>query len=126
MSLEKKVKVNNVYISYAEAGSPDAMPVIFIHGFPFSKAMWAGQLEILKNDYRAIAYDVRGHGNSEAGLMILVSVCLPMIYWHLWMSYKFKGCGVRTFYGWLYCVECNTKTTQSFYRTYSYRYSMWR
>ncbi|HNT49397.1 MAG TPA: alpha/beta fold hydrolase, partial [Cyclobacteriaceae bacterium] len=67
MSLEKKVKVNNVYISYAEAGSPDAMPVIFIHGFPFSKAMWAGQLEILKNDYRAIAYDVRGHGNSEAG-----------------------------------------------------------
>lgn len=67
MSIEKKIEVNRIKISYVEEGSPEALPVIFIHGFPFSKAMWSGQLDALKNSYRAIAYDVRGHGNSEAG-----------------------------------------------------------
>ncbi len=67
MSIEKKIEVNGIQISYVEEGSPEALPIIFIHGFPFSKAMWTGQLDALKNSYRAIAYDVRGHGKSEAG-----------------------------------------------------------
>lgn len=29
--------------------------------------MWAGQIQALKDRYRLIAYDVRGHGDSEAG-----------------------------------------------------------
>jgi 3-oxoadipate enol-lactonase len=29
--------------------------------------MWNNQIEALKNDYRVIAFDVRGHGNSDAG-----------------------------------------------------------
>lgn len=67
MSIEKKIEVSGVKISYQEAGSVDALPIIFIHGFPFNKTMWAGQLEAFKNEYRPIAYDVRGHGKSEAG-----------------------------------------------------------
>lgn len=42
--------------------------VVLIHGFPFSSAMWAPQLEALaKKGYRAIAPDLRGHGRSPAG-----------------------------------------------------------
>lgn len=67
MSIEKKIEVNGVQISYHEAGSVNALPLVFIHGFPFNKTMWAGQLTALKNKYRPIAYDVRGHGKSEAG-----------------------------------------------------------
>ena len=67
MSIEKKIEVNGVKISYQEAGSATALPIVFIHGFPFNKTMWAGQLAAFKGNYRPIAFDVRGHGKSEAG-----------------------------------------------------------
>lgn len=38
--------------------------MIFLHGFPFDKSMWQGQLEFLKTDYRVIACDIRGFGKS--------------------------------------------------------------
>ena len=62
-----QLTVNNLTISYNDIGPSDAPAIIFIHGFPFNKAMWAGQADILKDRYRIIAYDVRGHGNSDAG-----------------------------------------------------------
>src|SRR5512135_2423281 len=52
---------------YVESGPPSAMPVVFIHGFPFSHEMWQPQLEAVGKRHRAIAYDVRGHGGSFAG-----------------------------------------------------------
>ncbi|MCW5910355.1 MAG: alpha/beta fold hydrolase [Cyclobacteriaceae bacterium] len=65
--MEKEISVNGNPVSYFEEGLPEALPVIFIHGFPFSKSMWMRQLDALKNKYRPIAYDVRGHGKSGAG-----------------------------------------------------------
>ncbi|MDH4069175.1 MAG: alpha/beta hydrolase [Ignavibacteria bacterium] len=47
-----------------DAGDTGALPVLFIHGFPFSHEMWLGQMEMVSRSYRAIAYDVRGHGKS--------------------------------------------------------------
>ena len=41
--------------------------IIFIHGFPFNKSMWNLQVEALKDKYRVITYDIRGHGKSDAG-----------------------------------------------------------
>ena len=68
MILESKsILVNNNQTSYIEFGDFNKLPVIFLHGFPFNKLMWENQLLELKSDYRCIAYDVRGHGNSEAG-----------------------------------------------------------
>lgn len=67
MSTEKFISINGRKISYVEEGSVTARPVIFIHGFPFSKAMWADQVAALKDTVRVLAYDVRGHGNSEPG-----------------------------------------------------------
>lgn len=54
-------------ISYTDAGQHEAPVIIFIHGFPFNKFMWKIQQEELRDNYRVIAYDVRGHGFSEAG-----------------------------------------------------------
>ena len=59
------VGTNNT--AYLESGDVIKLPVIFIHGFPFDKRMWENQLLELKDEYRCIAYDVRGHGDSKAG-----------------------------------------------------------
>jgi len=52
---------------YRENGDHSRLPVIFIHGFPFSSGMWIGQLDAVGRNYRAIAYDIRGHGESSVG-----------------------------------------------------------
>ncbi len=57
--------VNGVNINYVESGS--GVPVILVHGFPFSHEMWNAQITALSSSYRAIAYDVRGHGLSDVG-----------------------------------------------------------
>lgn len=62
-----KLMVNNNNISYNDEGPEGAPIIIFIHGFPLNKSMWDKQLNALKDDYRVIAYDIRGHGDSEVG-----------------------------------------------------------
>ena len=56
-------EVNNFTISYNDAGE-GSIPVIFLHGFPFDKSMWKGQLDSLKSSNRLIAVDIRGFGKS--------------------------------------------------------------
>ena len=57
----------NLTVSYIDEGLANASTIIFIHGFPLNKSMWNKQVEVLKENYRVIAYDIRGHGNSDAG-----------------------------------------------------------
>jgi 3-oxoadipate enol-lactonase len=52
---------------YSDYGDKSKAPVVFIHGFPFSQAMWEPQVEAFRRDYRVITYDVRGHGLTGAG-----------------------------------------------------------
>ena len=62
-----KAIINGIELYYEDSGSPTATPIVLIHGFPFSHEMWRPQIELLKSKYRVIAYDVRGHGESEVG-----------------------------------------------------------
>ncbi|MFA6457088.1 MAG: alpha/beta fold hydrolase [Bacteroidota bacterium] len=65
-----KATINNILIRYIDVGSPSSPAVIFIHGFPFSHKMWnfpGGQVDALSATNRVIAYDIRGHGESEVG-----------------------------------------------------------
>ena len=55
----------NLY--FVDEGDPNGLPVVFVHGFPFSHAMWTPQLEAVAQKHRAIAYDLRGHGASPVG-----------------------------------------------------------
>ncbi len=59
------ITTNPLYV--IEQGNHDAMPVIFLHGFPFSHEMWKDQIELVGKEFRAIAYDIRGHGKSYVG-----------------------------------------------------------
>ncbi|HLP94866.1 MAG TPA: alpha/beta fold hydrolase [Saprospiraceae bacterium] len=63
-----KLTVNNLSVCYHDEGPIKAPTIVFIHGFPLNKSMWDVQLEVLKSDFRVIAYDIRGHGGSDAGI----------------------------------------------------------
>jgi len=62
-----RLMVNNLLVSYTDQGPDEAPVIIFIHGFPLNKTMWYKQVESLKETYRIITYDIRGHGESDSG-----------------------------------------------------------
>ena len=49
-------------IAYDEAGS--GVPLLFIHGWPHNRTLWAGQMSGLPTQARCIAPDLRGFGES--------------------------------------------------------------
>jgi non-heme chloroperoxidase len=52
-----------------EWGNADGPPIVFIHGWSQNHLCWAKQYESgLADEFRLIAYDLRGHGMSEAPL----------------------------------------------------------
>jgi len=56
--------VNGVNINYAEEG--DGETIVFLHGYTGSNRDWDNQLAVIREDYRTIAFDHRGHGRSGA------------------------------------------------------------
>jgi pimeloyl-ACP methyl ester carboxylesterase len=52
-----------------EWGRADGPPIVFIHGLSQSHLCWARQYEsALAEEFRLVAYDLRGHGMSQAPL----------------------------------------------------------
>jgi pimeloyl-ACP methyl ester carboxylesterase len=64
-----KINLGDREISYDDRGS--GQPVLLIHGYPLSRAMWQPQLENLSQSARLIAPDLRGYGESSSGLFDL-------------------------------------------------------
>jgi 3-oxoadipate enol-lactonase len=62
-----KATINGIDLYFTDSGNPSQDAIVFIHGFPFSHEMWNQQIDLLKKDYRVIAYDLRGHGRSGVG-----------------------------------------------------------
>lgn len=61
-----RVVTNNGYeIGYAEAGSGDATPIVFLHGVGSDKSVWHPQLDHFGQSRRAIAFDYPGYGDSD-------------------------------------------------------------
>ncbi len=63
-----RITAKNITVSYTDEGPENAPVIIFIHGFPFNKGIWNQQMKALNENFRVIAYDVRGHGNSDSGI----------------------------------------------------------
>ena len=57
------VKTSRFEINYVEEG--EGFPVILIHGLAGDHSAWKPQIEALKNDYRVIAFDNPGSGDSS-------------------------------------------------------------
>lgn len=55
---------NDIRLHHTDEGNGE--PVLLIHGYPLSHAMWQPQRAALSAGYRVIAPDLRGHGLSDA------------------------------------------------------------
>ncbi|QWT24653.1 alpha/beta hydrolase [Subtercola sp. PAMC28395] len=57
--------VDNVRVAYTEVG--EGSPLVMVHGSGLSRAMWRGlgYVKALRDDYRLILVDLRGHGLSD-------------------------------------------------------------
>ncbi len=51
-------------MAYDVAG--DGPAVVLLHGYPFNRSMWREQVKALSADYKVVAPDLRGHGETEA------------------------------------------------------------
>jgi pimeloyl-ACP methyl ester carboxylesterase len=76
------VQVNNIRIAYDEQGS--GRPVLFVHGYPLNRRIWQPQVEGLAGEARALALDLRGHGESEIapgpyGMDLLADDCAAFL-----------------------------------------------
>lgn len=60
-----QVKANNANIEYTLSGKADAPTVVLSHSLGCNRYMWDPQLEMLEQNFRVLAFDTRGHGNSE-------------------------------------------------------------
>ncbi len=59
-----RIKLLDFNMAYSEAGS--GIPLLFIHGYPLNKDIWAPQLKGQVGSTRVIAPDLRGCGESQA------------------------------------------------------------
>ncbi len=55
--------VNGIKIHYVEAGH--GSPVFLLHGFPETWFAWRKQIPVLSTNYRVIAPDLRGYGDTD-------------------------------------------------------------
>ena len=53
-------------VHVAEAGDPDAPPVVLLHGWPQHWWMWRKVIPLLAGDHRVMCPDLRGHGWTDA------------------------------------------------------------
>ena len=59
----KQVQVNGANLNVFDQGT--GRPILFVHGFPLDHRMWQAQLDSLSGEYRVIAPDLRGFGQSD-------------------------------------------------------------
>jgi pimeloyl-ACP methyl ester carboxylesterase len=64
-SQTKIAVIREIQMAYVDAGSGPA--ALLLHGFPFDKSMWDGQIEALSAaGFRAVVPDLRGLGETKA------------------------------------------------------------
>ncbi len=61
-----KTRVNGIEVNYETHGKEGAPWLVLSHSLACSVRMWDPQIAALKEKYRILAYDTRGHGGSEA------------------------------------------------------------
>src|ERR1700719_738625 len=60
----RKIQFGNLSVAVSDAG--EGPPVVLLHGLACGKRMWFHQIRALRRRFRVIAYDLRGHGQTDA------------------------------------------------------------
>ena len=69
MQIHEVAGGGGIRLHVREWGKADGPPILFIHGWSQNHLCWAKQYEsALADEFRLVAYDLRGHGMSEAPL----------------------------------------------------------
>jgi 3-oxoadipate enol-lactonase len=69
-----------IRLAYDDQGT--GLPLVFLHAFPLNRSMWTPQTTALSRQFRTIAMDLRGHGESDAPLWNFHSKSTPMMSAH--------------------------------------------
>jgi haloacetate dehalogenase len=60
-----RATVNGISLHHVASGPPSARPIILLHGFPQSWLTWRMVMPRLALQYRVVAVDLRGYGESD-------------------------------------------------------------
>jgi 3-oxoadipate enol-lactonase len=60
-----RINSNNLSLDYSDNGNE--IPLLLIHGYPLTQALWGPQITGLADVARVLAPDLRGHGGSDLG-----------------------------------------------------------
>lgn len=63
--VEQKVEGDGAALFLRRAGPEGATPIVLLHGYPQTSAMWHGVAPILAQSYQVICPDLRGYGRSD-------------------------------------------------------------
>jgi 3-oxoadipate enol-lactonase len=61
-----KIKANGIQMNCELSGNEDAEVAVLSHSLASSLVMWQPQMDVLNRHFRVLAYDTRGHGQTEA------------------------------------------------------------
>jgi 2-succinyl-6-hydroxy-2,4-cyclohexadiene-1-carboxylate synthase len=61
-----RIEINGVSYSYTDTG--EGQTILLLHGFTGSKETWSNVISKLKQNFRVIAIDLLGHGETESPL----------------------------------------------------------
>ena len=64
MSYRRVTSADGVELAIRESGPAGAPVLLCVHGYPDDGSLWDGVRALLDGDYRVVAYDVRGAGES--------------------------------------------------------------
>lgn len=59
----RRIELDNGTLNVVEEGRGDVL--LLVHGFPLDHSMWSQQIAALRHDYRVVAPDLRGFGQSS-------------------------------------------------------------
>ena len=59
-------RVRGIEMAYDDTGG-NGVALVLLHGFPFDRSMWRGQAETLGGEFRVVAPDLRGFGETPLG-----------------------------------------------------------
>ena len=63
--VEERIKGDSVTLFVRHTGPKDAPPLVLLHGYPQTSAMWHRMAPILAKSYQVVCPDLRGYGRSD-------------------------------------------------------------